>query len=48
MKAIWKDKADWGLSLENIKYFVPTGEGAIDIAELKAKRLAETEKYRNA
>lgn len=48
VKAVWKDKSEWGLSLENIKYFVPTGEGAIDIAELKAKRLKETEKYRNA
>lgn len=48
VKAVWKDKSDWDLTLENIKYFVPTGEGAIDIAELKAKRLKETEKYRNA
>lgn len=48
VKAVWKDKSEWGLSLENIKYFVPTGEGAIDIAELKAKRIKETEKYRHA
>jgi hypothetical protein len=36
------------LTLENIKYFVPTGEGAVDLEELKAKRIKETEKYRNA
>lgn len=48
VKAVWKDKSEWDLTLENIKYFVPTGEGAIDIAELKAQRLKETEKYRNA
>lgn len=48
VKAIWKDQSDWDLTLENIKYFVPTGEGAIDIDALKAKRLQETEKYRNA
>ena len=48
VKAQWKDESEWGLSLENIRYFVPTGEGAIDIGELKAKRMKETEKYRNA
>lgn len=48
VKAVWKDQSEWDLTLENIKYFVPTGEGAIDIAELKAKRLKETEKYRHA
>lgn len=48
VKAVWKDESEWDLTLENIKYFVPTGEGAIDIAELKAKRMKETEKYRNA
>ncbi|CAA0118892.1 Uncharacterised protein [BD1-7 clade bacterium] len=48
VKAVWKDESDWDLTLENIKYFVPTGEDAIDIKELKAKRMAETEKYRNA
>lgn len=47
VKAIWKDESEWDLTLENVKYFVPTGEGAIDIEELKAKRIQETEKYRN-
>lgn len=48
VKAVWKDQSEWGLSLENIKYFVPTGEGAVDIAELKAQRLQATESYRHA
>lgn len=48
VKAIWKDQSEWDLTLENIKYFVPTGEEPVDLTELKAKRLAETEKYRNA
>ncbi len=48
VKAVWKDKSEWDLSLENIKYFVPTGEPVTDLAELKATRLKETEKYRNA
>jgi len=48
VKAVWKETSEWGLSLENIKYFVPTGEGAIDISKLKAARINETEKYRNA
>ena len=48
VKAVWKDKAEWGLNMENIKYFVPTGEAPVDIAELKAKRIKETEKYRHA
>lgn len=48
VKAVWKDESEWDLTLENIKYFVPTGEDAVDIQALKAKRLKETEKYRNA
>jgi len=48
VKALWRDESEWGYAFENIKYFVPTGEGSIDIGELKAKRLKETEKYRNA
>jgi uncharacterized protein len=26
VKAVWRDKAEWGPSLENIEYFEPTGE----------------------
>lgn len=48
VKAVWKDESEWGLSLENIKYFVPTGEEAADLAQLKAQRLKATESYRNA
>ncbi len=48
LKAKWKDSSEWGLSMENIQYFVPLDEAPIDIEELKQKRLKETEKYRNA
>lgn len=47
VKAVWKDESEWGLTLENIKYFVPTGEGAIDINELKEQRMKETQSYRS-
>jgi uncharacterized OB-fold protein len=48
VKALWKPEEEWGLTSENIKYFVPLDEPITDVAELKAKRMAETEKYRNA
>ena len=48
VKAVWKDESEWGWSLENIKYFVPIEGKIVDIVELKAQRIAETEKYRNA
>lgn len=48
VKAVWRDKADWGLSMDNIKYFVPTGEPIVDLVALEAQRRKETEKYRNA
>lgn len=48
VKAVWKDESEWDLTLENIKYFVPTGEEPVDLKALKAQRLKETEKYRNA
>lgn len=48
LKAKWKDSSEWGLSMDNIQYFVPLDEAPIDIEELKQKRLKETEKYRNA
>jgi uncharacterized OB-fold protein len=48
VKAVWKDESEWDYTLENIKYFVPVEGEVVDIAELKAKRIAETEKYRNA
>lgn len=46
VKAVWKEESEWGLTLENIKYFVPTGEGAIDINALKEQRMKETQSYR--
>jgi uncharacterized OB-fold protein len=48
VKAVWKDPAEWGYALENIKYFVPTGEPTVDIKALRAQRMKETEKYRHA
>ena len=48
VKAIWKDESEWDYTLENIKYFVPIDGEVVDIAELKAERIAATEKYRNA
>jgi len=48
VKAVWKDESEWDYTLENIKYFVPVEGEVVDIAELKAQRIAETEKYRNA
>ena len=46
--AVWKDESQWGWSLENIKYFVPINGEIVDITELKAQRIAATEKYRHA
>ena len=48
VKAIWKEESEWDYTLENIKYFVPIEGEVVDIAELKAERIAATEKYRNA
>lgn len=45
VKAVWKDKSEWDYTLENIKYFKPTGEAAIDVDKLKASRLAEAKKH---
>jgi len=48
VKAIWRDKSEWGYSLENIKYFVPLDEPPVDIEALEKQRRKETEKYRHA
>lgn len=45
VKAVWKDQSEWGLSFENIKYFVPTGD-SVDIVELKAQRMKDIEEYK--
>ena len=47
VKAVWKDQADWSLSIENIKYFVPTGEEPVDIVALKQQRLAAAAEKKN-
>jgi uncharacterized OB-fold protein len=48
VKAVWRDKSEWGYSLENIKYFVPLDEPPVDIEELEKQRWKETEQYRHA
>jgi len=45
LKAVWKDKSEWDYSLENIKYFKPLNEPAIDVDKLRADRLAEAKKH---
>lgn len=45
VKAVWKDKSEWDYSMDNIAYFEPTGEPPVDIEELKAKRLAEAQRF---
>ena len=45
LQAVWKDKAEWDYTLENIKYFKPLNEPAVDIDKLKAARLAEAQKH---
>ncbi len=46
VKAVWKDKSEWGYGLDNIAYFQPNGQAAIDIEQLKIKRLKETAIFR--
>ena len=41
-----KPESEWDYTLENIKYFVPIEGEVVDIAELKASRIAATEKYK--
>lgn len=48
VKAVWKDKAEWDYSMDNIKYFKPLDEAPVDIEKLKASRLKEVGKYRHA
>lgn len=37
VQAVWKDKSDWGTTLENIKWFKPTGEDDVDPSVFKFK-----------
>lgn len=48
VKAVWKDESEWDYGIDNIQYFKPLDEPLVNIDELKAKRLKETEGYRNA
>jgi len=45
LKAVWKDKSEWDYTLENIKYFKPSGEAAIDVDKLRSDRLAEAKNH---
>lgn len=48
VKAVWRDRAEWTYSMDNIVYFEPLPEPPVDIEQLKASRLKEVEKYRHA
>lgn len=48
VKAVWKDKAEWDFSMDNIEYFQPLDEPLVDIEQLKAQRLKAVEAYRHA
>src|SRR5690606_1740007 len=48
VKAVWRDRAEWTYSMDNILYFEPLPEPPVDIEQLKASRLKEVETYRHA
>jgi hypothetical protein len=48
VRAKWRPPSEWGYSLENIEYFVPTGEPTVDIPRLKAERLRLAREHRHA
>lgn len=48
VRAKWKPRSEWGYGLENIEYFVPTGEPTADVAKLKAERLRLAQEHRHA
>lgn len=48
LEAVWRDKSEWDYGMDNIAYFKPLDEPALDIEELEQKRIKDTEKYRNA
>lgn len=45
VKAHWKPEADWDFGLENIEYFVPSGEPPVDIDALRTRRLEEARRH---
>ncbi len=38
MQAVWKDRAEWGYSFENIRYFKPIDEPDVDVDALFKER----------
>lgn len=48
VKAVWRDKSEWGYTLDNIAYFAPTGEPDVDIEALQASRLEQAKRYAQA
>lgn len=45
VKAKWKPESDWGYGLENIDYFVLSGEPPVDIEAHREQRLAEAQQH---
>lgn len=45
VKAQWKPESEWDYGLENIEYFVLSGEPAVDVERVRAERLQEASKY---
>ncbi len=45
VKAHWKPESEWDYGLENIEYFVLSGEAPLDIEGLRAERLVEAGKH---
>ncbi len=45
VKAKWKPQSEWDFGLENIEYFVLSGEADVDIERVRAERLQEASQY---
>ena len=52
VKALWRPKEEWVYGLENIDYFVPTGEPLVDVDAFEEQKLKDAakrkEEYANA
>ena len=48
VKAVWRDKSEWGYTLDNIAYFEPSGEPDVDIEALQVSRLEQARRYAQA
>lgn len=45
VKAHWKPQSEWDYGLENIEYFVLSGEPSLDVERIRAERLEEASKH---